>query len=93
MYFLLTVSAVVFAIRKPPTISSLSWSAFATAIFGVAAYSSFHNRSILIFFAYAVVDCLWFLLTVDAGMRRYKARKKALQNSGRTAAANPEHHE
>ena len=76
LFALMTIAAVIGAIRKSATVPSMAGGIFLVVFFGLASFSYLSKTQLFSGIGYAVLAAVWLCLSIYAGVARHKLRKE-----------------
>ena len=78
LFGLMTIAAVVQAIRRSSTLSSVSGDILLSAFFGLAGLAYLSKSELLLGIEYSVLSVIWLSMAAHAGVNRHTLRKEGL---------------
>ena len=78
LFVLMTIAAVVQAVRKSSTLSSVGGNILLSAFFGLAGVAYFSKSELVLGIEYSVLAIIGLSLAVHAGVIRHRLRKEGL---------------
>ena len=77
LFALMTIAAVIGAIRRPTTALSLAGNIFVSLFFALASLAYLLKAHPLLGIGYAVLAGIWLCLSINAGVTRHRQKREA----------------